>query len=172
MKYAINSVQGPGSEPVIIPVTVELKSPGTYKIDIPEFENLDGIKVVLKHGAIETSLSKNTSYSFTSAEGTFTDFALIFGSTATGVENPPPSTENLKTWYSNNYLYINCPADIATGITNLFIYDMQGKPVYNNTQVYLISGQTIQLPVRLAKGVYFTRLTVNNHPIISKIVVL
>jgi hypothetical protein len=170
IKYSINSVQGPVTDPVIIPVTVEIKSQGNYKIDIPEFENLEGINVVIKHGAIETKLSKNASYSFTSAAGTFTDFQLIIGGSVTGVENP--NTEKFKTWYNNNYLYFNCPSDIIAVKTSLVIYDMQGKTLYNNTQVYLIPGQTIQLPVTLPKGVYITRIIVNNQPIVSKIVVI
>ena len=170
IKYAINSVPGPGSGQVRIPVVVVLKTPGTYKIDITEFENLDGIRVVLRHGAVETILSKNTSYSFSSAAGTFTDFELIIGGTATAVEKT--ATENLKTWYSNNFLYINCPAEIAAGTGNLIIYDIQGKPVYNNNQLYLTPGQTIQLPLNLPKGVYLTHLTLNNQIFVSKFVVL
>jgi hypothetical protein len=170
IKYAINSVPQPVSAPVKIPVVVVLKTPVTYKIDITEFENPEGIKVVLKHGAIETNLSKDVSYSFKSAAGTFTDFELIIGGVATGVENP--ANEKLKTWYSNNFLYINCPADINTGRGNLIIFDMQGKPVYNNNLLYLNPGQTIQVPLILTKGVYITRMIVNNQPYVLKIVVL
>jgi hypothetical protein len=171
VKYAIDCVPGPVSEPVIIPLTVELKSQGTYKIDITQFDNLDGTNVVLKHGAIETSLSKDVSYSFTSEAGTFTDFELIFGGTVTGVENPLPENERLKTWYNNNYMYINCPADITTGNGTLTIYDTQGKPVYQNIQLYLTPGQTIQLPVNLPVGMYVTRVLNNNQAFVSKIVV-
>ena len=116
IKYAINSLAGPVSQPVIVPVTVVLNAQGTYKIDITEFENLDGISVILKHGSIETMLSRNTSYSFTSAAGTYTDFSLIFGGTVTGIEMPKPASEKLKTWYSNDFLYINCPSDIISRI--------------------------------------------------------
>ena len=120
IKYAINSVPVPGSGQVRIPVVVVIKTPGTYKIDITEFENLDGFNVVLKHGAVETTLSKDASYSFTLAAGTYTDFELIIGGTATVIEKTV--NERLKTWYSNNFLYINCPTDIAEGKSNLVIY--------------------------------------------------
>jgi hypothetical protein len=170
IKYAINSVQDPGSGQVRIPVVVAIKTPGAYKIDITEFDNLEGIKVVLRHGAIETILSRNTSYSFSATAGTITDFELIIGGTATAVEKT--ASEKLKTWYSNNFLYINCPTNIAEGKSNLVIYDIQGKPVYHNNQLYLIPGQTIQLPVTLTKGIYITRAIVNNQTFVSKIVVL
>ncbi|MCX6325638.1 MAG: T9SS type A sorting domain-containing protein, partial [Bacteroidia bacterium] len=169
IKYAINAVQGSESELVIIPVTVVLKTQGTYKIDITEFENLEDVPVVLKHGTVETILSQNASYTFTSEAGTFTDFQLIFGNTVTGVESI--SKEKLKTWYSNNFLYINCPGEIFSGNGSLVIYDLQGKPVYNNTRLYLTPEQTIQLPLTLPKGVYITRVIVNSKPFVSKIVV-
>jgi hypothetical protein len=171
VKYAINYLPGPVSDPVRVPVTIVLKSPGTYRIDVTQFENLDGTKVILRHGAIETDLNKSRSYSFTSEAGTFTDFELIFGGTITGIEGPDPGSKNLKTWYSNYFMYINCPSDITTGNGALTIYDIQGKPVYQNNQLYFTPGQTIQVPVRLIDGVYVTRILINNKPFISRIVV-
>jgi hypothetical protein len=170
VKYAINSFQPPLSVPVRVPVTVIIKSQGTYKIDITEFENLDGINVVLRHGAIETNMGINASYSFTSAAGTFTDFELIIGGTPTVIDNL--TSAKLKTWYSNNFLYINCPAEISSGNGRVVIFDMQGKPVYQNNQLCITPGQTIQLPLTLSKGVYVTRIIVNNQPFVSKIVVI
>ena len=167
IKYAINSVPGPGSGQERIPVVIVIKTPGTYKIDVTEFENLEGVRVVLRHGSVETILSKNTSYSFSSAAGTFTDFEIIIGGTVTAVEKT--GIGNLKTWYINNILYINCPAEIVAGPGNMVIYDIQGKPVYNNTQLYLTPGQTIQLPLKLPMGVYIMRLNLNNQLFVSKI---
>ena len=170
VKYAINSIKDPGSSSAVIPVTIILKSSGTYKINITEFENLDGINVVLRHGADETILSKNASYTFTSAAGTFTDFQIVIGNTATGIE--PLTNEKLKTWYSNNYMYINCPDGISSDKGSLIIYDLQGKAVYTNNLIYITPGETIQLPLNLPRGVYITRVIVNNQPFVSKIVVL
>jgi hypothetical protein len=170
IKYAINSIQEPGSSTVIVPVTVVLKTSGTYKIDITEFENIGDLPVFLKHGAVVTNLSKNASYTFTSAAGTFTDFQLVFGNIVTTVEKL--TRENLKTWYSNNYLYINCPDVISSDKGKIVIYDIQGKLVYTNNLIYLVPGQTIQLPLNLESGIYITHVIVNNQPYISKIVIL
>jgi hypothetical protein len=169
VQYAINSIQDPGSGTAIIPVTIVLKNSGSYQIKITEFENLEGINVVLRHGADETTLSKNAVYSFNSAAGTFTDFQLVIGNTITGVENL--TKEKLKTWYSNNYLYIHCPSVISYDKGNVVIYDIQGKPVYTNNLIYLSPGQTIQLPLMLPKGVYIERIIVNNQSNVSKIIV-
>jgi hypothetical protein len=169
VKYAINAVPEPTSTPMIIPVSMMLKTAGTYQIDITEFENLDSYNVVLKHGAVETTLSKDASYSFTLAAGTYTDFQLIINNIPTAVEKV--TNDKLKTWYNNNYLYINCPADISADKCNLFIYDIQGKIVYNNNMIHLSPGQTNQLFLNLQKGLYITQLILNNHRFVSKIVV-
>ena len=173
IKYAINSVRGPDTKTptVIIPVSVVINTPGTYRIDITEFENLEGIPVVLKHGDIETNLSKDVSYSFTSGAGTFTDFQLIIGENKIPKVTGEPTGEILKTWYSNNYLYINCAGELSSDKGNLTIYDFQGKIVFNNNQLYITTGETIQTPINLPKGLYITRLLVNSHVFVSKIVV-
>jgi hypothetical protein len=172
VKYAINSVQEPAaSTSKTIPVTVVIKNAGDYKIDISEFENLSGVNVVLKHGAIETVLSKDVSYSFTSAAGTFTDFELILGNSDISTSIEPVTNEKLKTWYNNRFLYLNCPADLLSDRTRLVIYDTQGKMVYNDN-ISLTSGQTIQVPINLPKGLYITHININNQQIVTKIVVL
>jgi hypothetical protein len=171
VKFALNSIPEPATDPAIIPVTVVLKSAGTYKINISEFENLDGINVVLKHGTEETTLSKDASYSFTAAAGTLTDFQLIIGGINTPTVVEPVTTGTLKTWYSKEYLYINFPGDISSDKSSMVIYDLNGKPVYNNNLVYVTPGRTIQIPVSLPKGVYVTRIIINKVPFVSKIAV-
>ncbi len=172
VQYAINSVPEPDSSYEIIPVTVVIKTAGTYEIDITEFENLGDLPVILKHGDDKTNLSQGASYTFASAAGTFTDFQLIIGNynIETGVETL--TQDKLKTWYSNYYMYINCPSEISSGKGSLNIYDIQGKIVYSDNPFIITAGQTVQLPINLPKGVYIVRLIVNNQPFVSKIVVV
>jgi hypothetical protein len=169
IKYAINSVQESETGPVIIPVTVVIKSQGEYKIDITEFENLENLRVVLKHGDVMTNLSKNSSYSFSSDAGTFKDFQLIIGNTITNSETLVKSP--LKTWYSKTFLYINYPTETTSANGRIVIYNMQGKPVYSNNLINIAPGETVQLPLNLPEGVYITRITGINEPFVSKIVV-
>ena len=86
-KYAINTVNGPESDSLQIPLTVVIKEPGIHNISIPEFENLNGLQVVLKHGSRRTNLAKEAIYSFTANNGTYTDFSLLFYTGTTGTEN-------------------------------------------------------------------------------------
>jgi len=171
-KYALNTVKGPETQqPVIIPLSVIIKSQGTYTIDITEFENLEGMNVKLKHGTVETELSKGASYTFTSSTGTFTNFELIIGGSSIITTVELNRQSELKTWYTNNYLYINYPEDVLTGKSSIAIYDMQGKPVYRNNLIYVTPGQTIQLPVTLQKGIYVTNMIISSKSFVSKIVV-
>ena len=170
VKYAINSLAGPVSDPVIVPVTVVIKTSGTYSINITEFENFDGLSVILKHGVAETILSENASYSFSSAAGTFSDFQLIFGSGLTDYENH--TDEKLKSWYNDSYLYFNSPAGMSDTKGRLNVYDTWGRSVYTENNLFLSPGQTIQVPVNLPAGMYITQLLVNNRRYVSKIVVI
>ena len=170
VKYAINAVHGPVSGLVKVPVTVVVKSAGTYSISVSQFENLDGIPVVLRHGSVLTNLGSGITYTFTSGIGTFTDFELIFGSVITGTE--VIEMKSLRTWYSNSFVYINCPSDNPGGISDLRIYDMQGKLVLINSDFDLIPSQTSQIPVSFGKGIYIVKLKVGTRTYTSKIVVV
>lgn len=171
VKYAINTVQKPVEGQTRIPLRVVVKTAGDHKIDITEFENLDGIKVVLKHGSNETVLSPGTSYTFTSAVGTFSDFELVFGEEDITTGDEKLTEERFKTWYNADFLYINSPSDISAGPGKLIIYDMQGKAVFNNSKFYLTPDETVQVAMKLQKGIYIVHLTSNNQTFTSKIVV-
>jgi hypothetical protein len=171
VRYAINTVQEPATGQTRIPLSVVIKSAGEHKIDITEFENIGSTKVALKHGSVITPLSQGTSYTFTSAAGTFTDFEVLIGEEdiTTGDENS--AVEKFKLWYNRDFVYVNSPSDIYSGSSKIIIYDLQGKPVLNDSQIYLVPGQTIQVPVNLSKGVYVVRVISNNQSFTSKIVV-
>jgi hypothetical protein len=174
VKYAINYLPEPVSEPVKIPLTIILKSSGAYSIDVTQFENLDGLDVYLREGTKMTRLNQNTSYPLTSslAAGTYTDFELIIGSNATGIEKNSNSNERFKTWYSNYTLYIECPDNVTADNGTLTIYDIQGKPVYQNTRFVVTPGQTIQITLNLPKGFYISRLAAENQFYLSNIVII
>jgi hypothetical protein len=169
--YFAKAVAGPVSSPVIVPLTITLKEAGSYTINTTEFDNLESYKVVLKHGGIETNLNKNASYTFKAGAGTYSDFALIIGGTQNAKNTDNPFSNDLKTWYSNNFMYINIPGSISSGNGSIMIYDFLGKPVYNNRNLGVVSGQTIQIPVNLKKGYYLTDVVFNSIHYKSKMVV-
>jgi hypothetical protein len=168
IKYAINSLKEPALAPIVIPVSLIIKKQGTYHIDITEFENLEGLKVILRNGAIETKLFKNASYQFTSEAGTFNNLQLVISKATSGVDNLPEN--KIKTWYSNNSLYIDCPAEISADKASLIIYDIGGKTVYNNN-LQIMPGQTISMSLSLPAGLFITRMILNNREYVSKFVV-
>jgi hypothetical protein len=170
VKYAINTIQNSFSSQVRIPLTVEIKTAGEHKIDISEFENLDGLSVKLVHGTTETILSQGKSYTFTSGTGIYKNFELVLGEEDITTGNEPLKEEVFTAWYKNSNLSIRIPSDITTGPGKIEIYDLQGRPVIINNQLYLVPGEILQIQANLARGIYILNVTYGNRSFRSKIV--
>jgi len=169
IKYATNAVSPPVDEPKVIPLILDIKENLSYSIDITEFDNLGDYQVILKHGSVETILGPGVSYPFTLSPGLYTDFSLNIVSGATvGVENP--LSGDLKAWYSKGNLYINSPDDLTSNKTQLEVLNLQGKPVFRQSPAEVYSGETLQIPLSLTKGVYIVKIINDNKQYISKIV--
>jgi len=130
---------------------------------------MQDFNVKLKHGTVETPLKSGTAYTFNSEAGTYDDFSLIFNSILTGVDNPNETL--LKTWYRNNYLYINYPSDFKAGNSEINIYDFNGRKVFGNKNLDITPGETKQIQVSLQKGFYLTEIITGLKQYKSKIVV-
>ena len=172
LDYFMKAVESPGTSQVIVPLKLILKESGVHTINISEFESLEGIKVVLKHGSVETDLNKNVSYSFNSGEGTYTDFELVIG----GADSKAPVEEVatsvvFRTWYSKNSLYLNLSGDLQAENGSFIISDYNGRQVYNNSKLNILPEQTTQIPINLEKGFYVTDIMINNIHYKSKFVV-
>jgi hypothetical protein len=169
--YFMKAVAGPTTTAVTLPLKIVIREGGTQTIKITEFENLDDISVVLKHGDIRTKLSQDALYTFSADAGTLTDFSLIFGDSdvSTDVENPADA--KFRSWYNNNYLYLSFTGDIKSNTGRLAIYDLSGRKVLDDPDLAIVPGQIMQVPVILRKGLYVTDITVNNVRYKSRIVV-
>ena len=169
--YFMKAVKGPLTTPVTIPLKVVIKEAGSHTITATEFQNLNGIKTVLKHGTVETLLGQGTSYTFTSGTGTFSNFELILGeeSVVTGIEKRGLS--DFRIWYSENALYINIPADFAEINSRLNIYDLSGRTLYSIQNALLQAGETVQFPVNLPAGVYILNISSEKRRFSGKVVV-
>ncbi len=173
INYFMKAVADPSSSPIVIPLKVVVKEPGTHEIKVTEFDNLYDYKVTLRHGDVRTVLNKNSTYSFTSGAGTFNDFELIFGnSNLSTSDEDNMQNYTVKSWYNKDYLYINSSTEMFSGSTRIVVYDMQGKAVYITNKEYLVPGQTTQIPISLPKGVYIININTNNRSIRSKFVVI
>jgi hypothetical protein len=172
VNYFMKAVAGPVTTKVIVPLKVVIRQAGTHTISITEFQNLDDLKVVLKHGSVETNLSQNASYTFTASPGTYTDFELVIGDANITTPVEDINSVIFKTWYRNDNLYISCPSDIESGSGSLYVVDIQGKKVYSDSRVYFSPGQTIEIPVNLPRGIYIINFTVSSKSYVSKFGVL
>jgi hypothetical protein len=169
IKYAINSVPEPDLNPIVIPISLIVQHPGISKIDVSEFDNMDGFKVILKHGGSEKLLTKDISYEFTTDAGTFTDFQLIIINGTVGIDEH--SELRAVTRYNNQSIFISCSNQIQSGNYCISIYDLNGRIFYKNNFL-LESGAAIQIPVgNLPPGIYLTCLQLENEKYVSKFIV-
>jgi hypothetical protein len=169
IKYAINSVPEPDLKPIVIPIGLIVQHPGISRIDVSEFDNLDGFKVILKHGVSETVLTKDKSYEFTTDAGTFTDFQLIIINGTLGIDEH--SELKAVTRYNNQSIFISYSNQIQSGNYCISIYDLNGKIIYKNNFL-LESGAETQIPVgNLPPGIYLTCLLSENRKFVSKFIV-
>lgn len=167
--YFMKSISAPSSQPIEVPLKVVLTESGSHTIKITEFDNMEAYKITLKHGDIQVPLTAGTIYNFNSNPGTYSDYSLVFNSILTGVDNPNETL--LKTWYRNNYLYINYPSDFKAGNSEINIYDFNGRKVFGNKNLDITPGETKQIQVSLQKGFYLTEIITGLKQYKSKIVV-
>lgn len=167
--YFLKAITKLISRPFEVPLKVVLNEAGNHSIQITEFDNLEAYKITLKHGDIQVPLSLGTIYNFNSNSGTYSDYSLVFNSILTGVDNPNETL--LKTWYRNNYLYINYPSDFKAGKIEINIYDFNGRKVFGNKNLDITPGETKQIQVSLQKGFYLTETITGLKQYKSKIVV-
>jgi hypothetical protein len=129
---------------------------------------MEGYNVILRHGNVEVPLTNNSTYKLNLAAGTYSDLELEFKRITTDIETTELS--ELKTWYSNNYLYIKFPANLESAKGKLAVFDFYGKQVYLDNNLHVVPEQTMQIPVNFPKGLYFIDLNVDFRRFKSKIV--
>ncbi len=166
--YFMKAVACPETDPVVVPLELVIKETGDHSINVTELENMDGYNVILRHGNVEVPLTNNSTYKLNLAAGTYSDLELEFKRITTDIETTELS--ELKTWYSNNYLYIKFPANLESAKGKLAVFDFYGKQVYLDNNLHVVPEQTMQIPVNFPKGLYFIDLNVDFRRFKSKIV--
>jgi hypothetical protein len=160
--YFMKAVAASDSQRVVVPLKVILKESGKQKIDITEFENLDGIKVTLRHGDNETLLKSGVSYTFTADAGTYNNFELIFGDSNIKKQVEDQVSQDFRVWYRNDYLNVTFSGDVSSAAQSMIIYSMNGNMVYNNRTISLVPDQINQIPVRLQSGFYIADIVTDS----------
>ena len=166
--YFMKAVACPGTNSVVVPLELIIKETGDHSINVTELENMEGYNVILRHGNVEVPLTNNSTYTINLTAGTYSDFELEFKMITTDVETTELS--ELKTWYSNNYLYIRFPSNLQSVKGQLAVFDFYGRQVYRDNNLQVVPEQTIQIPVNFQKGLYFIDLNVDLRRFKSKIV--
>lgn len=169
--YFMKALAGLETAPVIVPLKLIVREAGIYTIKIPEFENLENVRVVLKHGPVETSLKRNSTYTFNSVSGTFADFKLIIGGADSQRDELIIKNEDIRAWYSNNYIYLHATEGIPEGRASLTVTDFNGRQIFNNLNLSINPSQTSQIYINLSTGFYIADIKINNIHYKSKIIV-
>ncbi|MBP7509490.1 MAG: T9SS type A sorting domain-containing protein [Prolixibacteraceae bacterium] len=168
VKYAINSLKEPDVTPLEIPLKVTIQKSGFYYINITQFDNLEDFRIMLKHGTIEKNIQNNSTYSFYSEEGVYTNFSLIIDRITTSVYRE--SEEKIQTWYNNKILSLEFQVGSLNEVGDLIIYDLNGTLVFKK-QIQIMNGNTIQFPIDLKTGIYLISIRTSFDKTNSKLIV-
>ena len=131
-KYIIQGRSLPFTDLDVVPLGLKVVTPGTYSISI---ENVDGLftsqDIFIKDKYNNTIHDvKQTPYSFSSQDGTFTDrFEVVYKNTLT---NEDFVNENEIVVYSNqNEIVISA----SENIKEIIVFDVLGRKLYHNEKV-------------------------------------
>jgi len=131
-KYVIQGRSLPFTDADVVPLGLKVVTPGTYSISI---ENVDGLftsQDVFIKDKYNNSIHnvKQTPYSFSSQDGTFTDrFEVVYKNTLT---NEDFVNENGIVVYSNqNGIVISA----SENIKEIIVFDVLGRKLYHNEKV-------------------------------------
>jgi hypothetical protein len=131
-KYVIQGRSLPFTDADVVPLGLKVVTPGTYSISI---ENVDGLftsQDVFIKDKYNNSIHdvKQTPYSFSTQDGTFTDrFEVVYKNTLT---NEDFVNENGITVYSNqNGIVISA----IENIKEITVFDILGRKLYHNEKV-------------------------------------
>ncbi len=150
LNYSINGLAFPETS-VEIPVCLNLKSAGIFKLSCNELNKLDDYSVTLKDiiTNITVDIKKGDIMVFNSREGTFEDrFVLKIAKLTTNVPEYPEKTKAFSIYSSNGLVNILSLTDEYSGIpSSVTIYDLTGRKLIRlNNVEWNNSGELRQVP--------------------------
>jgi hypothetical protein len=153
-----------------VPLNIRIGVAKDYTINVLNLENLSDCKVTLIHGTKRIDLKANPSYTFSAAVGTITDMAVEFDMSVPTDVNVP-SKDQTACWYSNGNVFIKTDLAGFADNSTVLIYDLNGKVVFSKSNISLVTGETVEIPVSLNNGFYITSVTNKNIRLAKKMVI-
>jgi hypothetical protein len=169
ISFGINGLPIP-DKITTVPLNIRIGVAKDYTINVLNLENLTDCKVTLIHGTNRIDLKANPSYTFSAVVGTITDMAVEFDMSVPTDVNVP-SKDQTACWYSNGNVFIKTDLAGFADNSTVLIYDLNGKVVFSKSNISLVTGETVEIPVSLNNGFYITSVTNKNIRLAKKMVI-
>jgi hypothetical protein len=155
-----------------IPLHIRIGKTKNYTFNVVNQENLSGYKITLKHGSNEIDLKTNPIYSFQADSGMI-NMSIVFENITTNLpENRNLTDHIIKCWYTHGKLKLESNSDDFEKKSSLIVSDLQGNTIYQDNNVEVLYGQTIEIPLLLKNGVYITKIRNSISDSSNKLVVI
>jgi hypothetical protein len=165
VEYTVNILNSE-SEEMVIPVGLDVGTPGIYSINVNNIEGLNGNSIILEDLREKTimELGQNDTYSFeVEVNDNSHRFNIHFKSTTLGVENSVES--NIEVYSVSNVVYIQKPAELEG---NVIIYNMMGQEIFSQKTG---NEEFISIPVNNGTGYYVVKVQTDDQMETQKVFV-
>lgn len=175
--YSINGLPFPESA-VSIPVGMNIKTAGTFKLSSNELKNLDYYSVILKDLATSKTadLKKGEFIEFEAAEGMTEDrFIIVITKSATAVPEYSSTEKEFKIYFSSGLINIMpLSDDYSNAGGSVTIYDLAGSKVFQQNNIdWQGSGVLKQFtPQPFWRGIYMVEVKAGSRKVVRKINIL
>ena len=175
--YSINGLPFPESA-VSIPVGMNVKTTGTYKLSSNELKNLDYYSVILKDLATSKTadLKKGEFIEFNATEGMTEDrFIIVITKSATAVPEYSSAEKEFSIYFSSGLINIMpLSDDYSSAGGSVTIYDLAGSKVFQQNNIdWQSSGVLKQFtPQPSWKGIYMVEVKSGSRKFVTKINIL
>jgi hypothetical protein len=174
IKYSINGIPFP-KDSITIPLVVNAITDGSYTIKATELVDLDSYKVFLndKSQNLTINLANDSSYTFNATTGTLTDrFTVTITNVLTAIPENKVSVEPFNIYSSNGSVNIQTLSDTWNGkLGGIRILDMTGRVLTTEDNVEFSKDDLLQVPVRVATGIYMVELRSGVMRYVGKVVI-
>jgi len=175
--YSINGLPFPESI-VSIPVGMNIKKAGTYKLSSNELKNLDYYSVILKD--LKTSktadLKKGEFIEFEATAGMTEDrFIIVITKSATAIPEYSSTEKEFRIYFSSGLINIMPISDDYSNVGgSVTIYDLAGSKVFQQNNIdWQGSGVVKQFtPQPSWKGIYMVEVKAGSQIFVRKINIL
>lgn len=173
ISYSINGLPFPETS-IDLPVGVNVKVAGTYRVSSPELNKLDNYNITLKdiNTGQTVDLKSGGSIDFNASTGlTESRFILTITNKLTGVSGPETSGEGFKIFASRGKInVVLLSEDYDNTFGSITIYDVSGNRILQKNVIWNFGETPVQLGTgSFVNGIYLVEVKSGVHRVVKKI---